>query len=230
MTSRELLQGILGLLLSSILVPIILFLSAGTLDWPQAWIYTAMYLTAALGGRLLVYRINPDTLRERARSLSADKIMPGDRVIVIVIGIIGPLLMMSTAGLDHRFQISPSVPIILWVNAVILVSGGYLVAVWALVSNPFFSAVARLQDDRGQIVVKEGPYRYIRHPGYAGGIVSTFAAAIVLGSYLALIPGLLIAIVYVIRTSREDQMLATGLDGYPEYSANVRFRLLPGVW
>jgi protein-S-isoprenylcysteine O-methyltransferase Ste14 len=88
----------------------------------------------------------------------------------------------------------------------------------------------RIQKERGHAVATGGPYRFVRHPSYVGGILFELAAPILLGSWWALIPGMLNAILFVVRTALEDKTLQAELDGYQDYAARVRYRLLPGVW
>ena len=101
---------------------------------------------------------------------------------------------------------------------------------WALVSNAFFATTVRIQDERGHTVVSDGPYQYVRHPGYAGWGLSWVVTPLMLGSLWALIPAGLGAIALVVRTALEDRMLKEELDGYQDYAQRVRYRLLPGVW
>jgi len=95
--------------------------------------------------------------------------------------------------------------------------------------DTLFSLV-RIQTDRGHQVVSTGPYRWIRHPGYAGALLTYLATPLFLDSRWAFIPALYLAIVMVIRTSLEDRALQNELDGYRDYAGQVRYRLLPGVW
>jgi protein-S-isoprenylcysteine O-methyltransferase Ste14 len=97
-------------------------------------------------------------------------------------------------------------------------------------SNKFFSATVRIQKERGHTVVTGGPYQYIRHPGYAGGVMSDLATPVMLGSLWALIPAVLTGCLLVVRTALEDKTLKNELIGYKEYARQVRYRLLPGVW
>jgi protein-S-isoprenylcysteine O-methyltransferase Ste14 len=97
-----------------------------------------------------------------------------------------------------------------------------------MVSNRFFSTAVRIQLDRGHVVETGGPYRYVRHPGYVGAIVGTFA--LVLGSLWALLPGVVLAVLFVVRTALEDRTLRRKLPGYEVYAGRVRYRLVPGVW
>jgi protein-S-isoprenylcysteine O-methyltransferase Ste14 len=99
-----------------------------------------------------------------------------------------------------------------------------------MVSNKFFSTSVRIQMERDHTVASGGPYRYVRHPGYVGYIVSGFAAPLALGSLWALIPAAITLCLLVVRTALEDRTLQDELDGYREYAARVRYRLLPGVW
>ena len=101
---------------------------------------------------------------------------------------------------------------------------------WAMTVNKFFSAVVRIQADRGHVVVSAGPYQLVRHPGYAGSIVATLAIPIMLGSLWGLVPAALTTLAIVVRTGREDRMLRRELRGYQAYAARTRFRLAPGIW
>ena len=138
--------------------------------------------------------------------------------------------MMIVAGLDERFGWSPQIPLTPRLVALAVMVSGYVVGTWAMAVNRYYSAVVRIQKDRGQIVVTDGPYRFVRHPSYATGIVSSLMIPILLGSLWALIPTSLVAVVTVIRTALEDRTLLEELDGYKGYAARVRYRLLPGIW
>ena len=144
--------------------------------------------------------------------------------------LVGPLAWMIVAGLDERFGWSPQIPLALQLVALVIMVLGYVVGIWAMAVNRYFSAVVRIQKDRGHTVVSDGPYRFVRHPAYATGIVSCLATPILLGSLWALIPCGLVAVVTVVRTALEDKTLLDELDGYKDYARRVRYRLLPGAW
>jgi protein-S-isoprenylcysteine O-methyltransferase Ste14 len=204
--------------------------AGGTLRWPAAWLYVVLITGLTVGTRLVVARRSPDTLKERARFASAEGVEPGDRLLVLLIGMIGPLAVLLVSGLDHRFGWSPQFDTGVQVAGLVCVLGGGLLAGWAMAVNPFFSAVARIQRDRGQVVVAAGPYRHIRHPAYAGSVLTTAAIPVMLGSWWGLVPATLTTIAIVIRTAREDRMLRRGLVGYQAYAAMTHSRLIPGVW
>jgi protein-S-isoprenylcysteine O-methyltransferase Ste14 len=140
------------------------------------------------------------------------------------------MVMWIVAGLDLRYGwlsgITPSAQI----AALLIVIAGYALVVWATGTNAFFSQVVRIQTERGHTVISSGPYRYVRHPAYVGMILLVLGAPIMLGSWWALLPGGLSALLVVLRTALEDRTLQADLAGYREYAGRVRYRLLPGVW
>jgi protein-S-isoprenylcysteine O-methyltransferase Ste14 len=138
--------------------------------------------------------------------------------------------MVIVAGLDHRYNWSPEFPLWLNVMGFILISLGYAFAAWALAENRFFSSVVRIQTERGHVVCDTGPYRFVRHPGYAGNIPPLFGIVLALGSVWTLIPAAVASIITVIRTLLEDQTLQDELPGYRDYARRVRYRLIPGIY
>jgi len=116
------------------------------------------------------------------------------------------------------------------IAAMLLVIAGHALVVWATGTNAFFSQVVRIQTERGHTVITGGPYRYVRHPAYVGMILVVVGAPIMLGSWWALIPGVISAVLMIVRTVLEDRTLQAELSGYVEYAQHTRYRLLPGVW
>ncbi len=135
------------------------------------------------------------------------------------------------AGLDvGRFHWSGFVPLTLRVGALLIVCLGLSGWLWAMLANRFFSSEVRIQTDRGHYVITDGPYRYLRHPGYLSLILLFIASPLALGSLWAVVPALGVAGVFIWRTWFEDRILRTELAGYADYARQVRYRLLPGVW
>ncbi len=212
----------------TVLVAVVLFASAGRVDLPMFWVYLAVHSGAQLAMALVVFRRNRDLLEERQRPGQGAKAW--DRVILRIYSLL-TLALLVVAGLDAgRFHWSDTVP--LWGQIVALVGFALSFAfnIWAMVVNDFYSRVVRIQADRDQYVVTDGPYRYVRHPSYVGSILSWVCAALALGSWLALVPTLLIAVTFTVRTVLEDRALHEELAGYAKYAQRVRYRLLPGVW
>jgi protein-S-isoprenylcysteine O-methyltransferase Ste14 len=146
-----------------------------------------------------------------------------------IIGII-VLAVYIVAGLDVRFGWTTGFSTELQIAGVIVTIVGYAVVVWATASNAFFSLIVRIQEERGHSVATGGPYRFVRHPAYVGSILAYLATPIMLGSWWAILLGGLSALLLIVRTTLEDKTLEVELDGYKEYAARVRYRLLPGVW
>jgi protein-S-isoprenylcysteine O-methyltransferase Ste14 len=209
---------------------LLLFGLAGDWGWGAGWLYVAITLLSALVSRILTARKHPDLLRERAASLNMTDVKPWDRKLVPLVAMVGPMLMLVVAGLDKRFGWSGSLPAFLPVIGLLGVLTGVVWGVWAMVVNRFFSAMVRIQTDRGHQVVSAGPYRVMRHPGYMGGCLSNLGIPLMFGSYWALIPGAVVIILIIMRTALEDRTLQAELPGYAEYARRVRYRLLPGVW
>ena len=167
---------------------------------------------------------------ERAGYAQKRDAKPWDRFLVQFVAIIGPVATQIVAGLNYRFGWPPAVPLWLALAGVALVSAGWAPGTWAMVTNRFFSAVVRIQTDRGHQVVDSGPYRWLRHPAYAGGVIANLTVPLMLGSAWALIPGTLTTALIVLRAGLEDRTLRAELPGYAEYAQRTCYRLLPGVW
>ena len=120
-------------------------------------------------------------------------------------------------------------PLALLVGVVVGALSAALIA-WAMHSNKFFSSIVRIQKDRGHVVVANGPYRFIRHPGYTGMSAFTLATPLILNSGWAFVPAVLTVAVSVLRTVLEDRTLHSELAGYADYTRKVKYRLVPPIW
>lgn len=206
----------------------ILLISSGRLDWVMAWALFGIYLTWDVVIALVLIPKSPGLIAERAGLQKGTKTW--DIVLVPLAAVLAPMATWTVAGLDVRHGWTAHVSPGLQTAALAIVVLGFALCGWAMASNEFFSATVRIQDDRGQTVATGGPYTYVRHPGYVGAIMFQVATPIMLGSLWALIPGGLSLPLYVIRTALEDRTLRNELGGYTDYTARVRWRLLPGVW
>jgi protein-S-isoprenylcysteine O-methyltransferase Ste14 len=213
-----------------LLQPLILFGAAGRIDWPMGWIYLGLFIGLSLGSRVLVQRKNPDLIAERAGSLDRKDVSPVDKALVGLIAMYGPIVVLLVAGLDRRFGWTSPLPVYLPWIALLLAVAGLALGTWAMLENRYFSAVVRIQKDRGQKVVSTGPYQFVRHPSYIGGEIVFLCIPFILNSLWTLIPAGAIIAGYVIRTAIEDRTLQAELEGYSEYARRVRYRLLPGIW
>lgn len=200
-------------------------LSSGRFDWWMSWIYLGLMLVHMVVAFII---IDPDLIEERTKIKKDAK--KWDRILVFLMLWIGPLAAWIVAGLDVRYGWTQPFGLSLQILGIVLIVSGYALGEWALAKNRFFSAVIRIQTDRGHRVITDGPYHYIRHPGYAGGILGALGTPLVLGSLWAYIAiGLMIPIL-VIRTALEDKTLHNELEGYGKYASRTRYRLFPGIW
>jgi protein-S-isoprenylcysteine O-methyltransferase Ste14 len=226
----NILRAAIGFAIYALLTPALLFLSANTVNWPMAWLYTGLALLSIFGSRIVVALRFPDLIKERAGYRDAEDTMPLDKLLVPVVGLLGPMVINIVSGLDHRFGWSPDISAIGQGIAVAVVVLGYGISVWAMAVNRFFSAVVRVQKDRGQVVVTGGPYRWVRHPSYAGGLAAGLAIPFMLEALWALVPTLILMAALIWRTAMEDRVLMEQLEGYADYAGRTRFRLIPGIW
>ena len=213
---------------AKLIMAAILLISSGRLDWVMGWVLVAVYVTWDSVVALILIPESPELIAERAGLQEGSK--RWDIVLASLVASLTPMATWIVAGLDVRFGWTAQISLALQIAALAIVVLGFVLVTWAMASNKFFSTIVRIQKDRGHTVATGGPYRYVRHPGYVGAIAFQLTTPIMLGSLWALIPGGLSAPLYVVRTALEDKTLQEELDGYKEYAARVRHRLLPGVW
>ncbi len=205
-----------------LLVAVVIFGAAGRLDIPMFWLYLGVIAAVSAAGLFL---IDEDLAQERMRPGGQP---PGLRFLFIFLLCIAH---WTIAGLDRgRFHWSDTVPVSLRVAALVFFAAGLAFVIWAMHVNRFFSPVVRIQRERGHHVVTGGPYRWVRHPGYAGAIPAAVASGMALCSWLATAVGALGVPLLLWRAITEDRVLRAGLPGYEAYARSVRWRLLPGVW
>ena len=220
---------IVQLLFFIVFIPFLPLLISRHWDWWEAWIYAILSILGFAISRVLAARRHPDLIAERARYMQHENAKPWDKRLAPLLGIGGGLVLL-VAGLDELFGWSPAFSLPLKILSLMIILAGYVLGSYALIENRFFSGMVRLQTDRGQQVVSSGPYRWMRHPGYAGALLTYLAIPIFLDSSWAFLPTVFITIVLVIRTALEDRFLQDELEGYRDYVKRVRYRLLPGVW
>ena len=205
---------------------VLLFWPAGTLRWLMGWVYI---VSLVIIGLVSMVWVDPNLLAERmSRNYPNQK--SWDKALFGIYGVMNGLLVPVTAAFEFRFGWQPNIPFWLILIGGIIYIVGWVVSIWAMHANPFFSQVVRLQPERGQVVATDGPYRWIRHPGYLGGVLALVTTPLLLESFWACIPGLVGAGILVIRTHKEDLVLQAELDGYPDYVKQTPNRLIPGVW
>ena len=222
----------LRLILLYISIPLILLACGGDIRWWQAWVFSLLFVTAGVGGRIWAERRHPGMTAERQRTRfpGESDVKGWDRMLAPLMALSLSFPLVIVAGLDHRYGWSPAFAAWLNVAGIFLIALGYAFAAWALVENRFFSSMVRIQTDRGHTVCDSGPYRMVRHPGYAGNLLALVGIVLALDSAWTLVPGGVALVIAVIRTALEDRTLQEELAGYREYAGRVRYRLLPGFY
>ena len=218
-------KRVLQVVVQFLILVVLLFISAGRLDWVWAWAYLGVSVGILMVNMLVLPR---EVIVERGQARK-EGVKGWDRVLT-TFTIFPSLGLPIVAGLDERFGWSPQLALTLHLVGLAFIALGQGLFTWGMVSNKFFSTAVRIQEERGHTVASEGPYRYVRHPGYVGYITALFATALALGSLWALVPAGLATCLFVVRTALEDRTLHEELEGYKEYAQRVRYRLLPGVW
>ena len=220
----------IGIVVVYFFIPLALLVCGGDFGWWQAWIYSLLIVAAGIGGRIWAEQRHPGLSAERQNIKKIQSSKAWDKVLAPLMALSVVFPMVIVAGLDHRYGWSPVFPLWLIVIGFILISLGYAFADWALAENRFFSSTVRIQTDRGHVVCDSGPYRIVRHPGYAGNILPLLGIVLALGSVWTLIPAAVALIIAVIRTALEDRTLQKELPGYRDYARRVRYRLIPGIY
>ena len=220
---RILTRSVLGIVVMAAIV----FFSAGSLEYWQGWVFFGLN-TVILALTAWVLWDNPELIEERMRP--GGKMRSWDKMYFVIstplyFGAI--ILAAADAGRGHW-----SAPIPAWVYAASLTFFvlAHALFLWAKKANSFFSSVGRIQTERGHTVCEGGPYCFVRHPGYLSGIAFGLMTPLLLGSFWALIPQSLAAVLVIVRTYCEDKMLREELQGYEEYARRTRYRLIPGLW
>jgi protein-S-isoprenylcysteine O-methyltransferase Ste14 len=206
----------------------LLFVPAGTLHWAAAWVFLGTIAILGVAGGLWLAKTDPALLAERMRPMMQDNQTAADKKFMLVFGFTA-LIWFLAIGLDARYHAS-DIPVALqalgW--TMLLLSTGFIM--WVMRENSFAVPVVKLQTERGHRVVSTGPYAWVRHPMYSGTMLFFVGAPLLLGSWWGVAMAPLFAVLFAIRAGIEERALIEGLPGYAEYTARVRYRLVPGLW
>jgi protein-S-isoprenylcysteine O-methyltransferase Ste14 len=229
LSGRALISKQIGQVTLSVAFGALLFLSAGTLRWPAAWVLQAELggIGVALGWWL--WRHDPALFRERLSVAFQPAQKRWDKAVVAAMFILWGswLVLMGFDAVRFRWSYAP-----LWVQTV----GALLIALQAYVTysafreNSFAAPFVKIQTERGHRVVSTGPYAYVRHPMYAGFLLMLIGVPMLLGSWYGLAAAFVIAAMLAVRAVLEERELASALPDYRGYTARVRYRLIPGIW
>lgn len=225
-TERIWIKVLIGLVSTAIFFTFF-FIVAGRFDWVRGWSYVGLIVVGQGLSALYIWRKNPELLKRRSRM--GDGTKGWDKVLLSFFGI-AYFCSLMVGALDTKFGWSVMSGWF-WLAGAIPYLFFVIVLTWAMAVNTYFEKTVRIQTDRGHKVVDTGPYRIVRHPGYAGTIFGfLLPVPFLLGSWWAFVPACFGILFLVIRTVLEDKMLGRELEGYKEYARKVRYRLVPGLW
>lgn len=207
----------------------LLFGGAGTIRWPAAWAYLILFFVVGVWFTVWLLRRDPALLAERMK-LPFQKGQPlWDKILILplILAWCGWLLLIGLDAVRFRWSVMP-----VWLQC----AGGalMLLSFWMMArvfrANTFLAAAVRIQTERGHKVISTGPYAIVRHPLYASMLIYLPSNALVLGSWYGLAASFVLSAALVFRSVMEDRVLRRNLEGYTEYAARVRYRLIPHVW
>jgi protein-S-isoprenylcysteine O-methyltransferase Ste14 len=206
----------------------LLFAAAGRVDRPAGWAFIILFFALSQAAMLRLGRHDPALLEERLKPPLQRGQPPWDKILMASLALLwlGWLVLL---GLDARFRWSAVPGWLRAVGAAGLILG-YLFIIRVLEENTFSAPVVKIQRQRSHHVVATGPYAVVRHPMYARMCIMVPSIALLLGSWLGLAGALIIIAGGAVRAVKEERELENGLDGYRQYMAQVRYRLLPFIW
>ena len=213
-----------------LLFPALILILSGDLFWPEGWIFSIWFILLCFSTILYLYRKDPALLEERYKKPGTGNQEPWDRYVVYGL-VIGFTLWIIIMPLDaKRFGWSPTFP--LWLNVLggAGLAGSFFLFFRSYTDNTFLSPLVRIQEDRKQRVVSIGVYGFVRHPMSLGAILMFVGTPLLLGSCYGVLAGLALTILLMARILGEETMLSRDLEGYREYTQNVRYRLFPFLW
>ncbi len=222
------LKALAFLVISFLMMALALFLAAGTIAWPAGWIYLILVFGWLFVGSGLLLKYNPGLLEERL-SLSQPNQKAWDKVFLLLyeLFLFAWLVLMPLDAV--RFHWSQMPLLLQVVGAIALVASFFLISL-TFRENAFLSPTVRIQQERGQTVISTGPYHYVRHPMYAGGLLLFLRTPLFLGSWYGLLLVLIMIPAGAVRAVLEERVLREELPGYAAYMAQVKYRLIPYIW
>jgi len=208
---------------------LVLFLSAGTIAWPAAWIFLVLFFGSVVGISLWLLEYNPGLLQERMTGLKAADRKAWDRPLLALISVFFVVWLVVMPLDTVRFHWSQIPRWLQSVGGLVLLAAFYVFYL-TFRENPYLSPAVRIQKDRGQMVIATGPYHYVRHPMYSGFVLFVLGTTILLGSFYGLLMGSILIFMTARRAVLEERTLRDELQGYQDYMTQVTFRLIPYVW
>ena len=223
MKSKLLISGLIKLLCGLGMIAAMLFLPAGTWNYPYAWLFIILLFVPMTIMGIWLFILHPELLAKRLDNKEKEK---AQKSVVAMSGLmfVGGFVL---CGLDYRFEWTV-MPLWLTIVTSVLFLIGYMLYAEVMRENAYLSRTVEVQE--GQKLIDTGLYGIVRHPMYTATILMFVSMPVVLGSLWALLVFSIYPVLMVVRIKNEEKVLTDGLKGYTEYQKRVRWRLLPGVW
>jgi len=219
-------QAFGGLLSLFVVLASMLFISAGTLDYWQAWIFLAVFFIITLFITLYLMKNDPQLLERRVKAgPTAEK--EKDQQIIQAVASLAFVLIFVVSAIDHRWGWS-AVPLYIVVAGDALIALGLIAVFFVFRENSYASATIEVGEQ--QKLVSIGLYGVVRHPMYAGAFVMLLGVPLALGSWWGLLAVVPLVGAIILRLLDEEKFLVKNLAGYSEYMKKVKYRLLPYIW
>ncbi|MBI9076405.1 MAG: isoprenylcysteine carboxylmethyltransferase family protein [Desulfatibacillum sp.] len=212
----------------TLIMAIVFFLAAGRLDIPRAWLAFGIHLMGGVLGALIMAKLAPGLANRRASLGEGTKAW--DKIILLVYFLMVLVASPLVAGLEAGRLAQPRLGLEFEIIGIVFYLVFFVIVHWAMLTNRHFESSSRIQKDREHQVITQGPYRFVRHPGYVAMILTALADPLIIGTAYALIPAGCAVIAVIVRTALEDRMLQNELEGYAAYAQKTRSRLIPGIW
>lgn len=209
-----------------LVMALIMFAAAGTLAWPAGWAYLLLFACYSVAETLWLLKHNPGLIEERIGfrpDQGADKLFAATIYALFVIW----LAVMPLDAVRY-----PGHPMPVWLRAAgaIILLLAFFIYHLTFRENPYLSTAVRIQKERGHKVISTGPYRFVRHPMYAGGFLYFLGTPLFLGSWIGLIFFPVFAAMIAVRAVFEERFLRERLEGYDAYMEKVKYRFIPRIW
>ncbi len=225
-----LVKGLLAGLVQVIGFAILLFLPAGTLDWPRGIQFLLAYSLLLMTTIAALAQFAPSSLEARLQPLVAVGQPKADQVITTLL-FFGLFFWFIFIPIEvFHLKLFPKPSLLISISGAITSILGYSLVTWSLFQNEFMLPIVKSQPERGQVLIDRGIYRLVRHPFYLGFILFLLGMALWLESYVNVILLPLIILILLARIFVEEDMLSKTLAGYREYMLRVKYRLIPGIW
>lgn len=211
-----------------IVIGLVFFLASGEISILRAWIYIGIYALGGLIIGIILLKKSPKLLNDRGKMQEGTKQF--DKYIILIYFLFAIVITPFVAGIDRRLNLIELLPFFYLYIGIILYVLSAIFSTWPMLHNPFFEGTIRIQKEKNHNVIKTGPYKIVRHPGYLGMLLGSISLPLTLGSKLAFIPLSIMITLIFIRTYYEDTTLKKELTGYSEYCKEVKYRLIPFIW